>query len=147
MTSVTDLAKAAVKVALCQPQVPCGSTAQKVFTNAKITVTPVTQEPDVKSVLAKVTLGEVDAGVVYVTDVQAAGDQGQGRRDPGRRQRVDLVPDRRADQGGQRRRGRGLRRLRAVAGRPERADRRTGSSALTARRCVRSWTPWPHRYA
>jgi molybdate transport system substrate-binding protein len=73
VTSVNDLAKSSVKVALCQPQVPCGSTAQKVFTNAGITVTPVTQEPDVKSVLAKVTLGEVDAGMVYVTDVKAAG--------------------------------------------------------------------------
>ncbi|MFI5100762.1 MAG: molybdate ABC transporter substrate-binding protein [Actinomycetes bacterium] len=73
VTSVDDLAKTSVKVALCQSQVPCGSTAQKVFTNAGITVTPVTQEPDVKSVLAKVTLGEVDAGVVYVTDVLAAG--------------------------------------------------------------------------
>ena len=60
-------------MALCQPQVPCGTVAAKVFTNAGITVTPVTLEPDVKSVLSKVTLGEVDAGVVYVTDVRAAG--------------------------------------------------------------------------
>ena len=57
---------------------PCGATAQKVFTNAKITVTPVTHEPDVKSVLAKVELGEVDAGVVYVTDVRAAGSKVKG---------------------------------------------------------------------
>ncbi len=78
VTSVNDLAKPAVKVALCQPQVPCGSTAEKVFTNAKITVTPVTEEPDVKSVLSKVTLGEVDAGVVYVTDVMAAGSKVKG---------------------------------------------------------------------
>ena len=78
VTSVNDLAKSSVKVALCQPQVPCGSTAQQVFTNAKITVTPVTQEPDVKSVLSKVTLGEVDAGMVYVTDVKAAGDKVKG---------------------------------------------------------------------
>jgi molybdate transport system substrate-binding protein len=82
VTSVDDLAKSTVKVALCQPQVPCGSTAQKVFTNAGITVTPVTQEPDVKSVLAKVTLGEVDAGVVYVTDVQAAGTTVKGVQIP-----------------------------------------------------------------
>ncbi len=51
---MADLAKAGVKVALCQAQVPCGATAPKVFTNAKVKVTPVTQEPDVKSVLAKV---------------------------------------------------------------------------------------------
>jgi molybdate transport system substrate-binding protein len=67
-----------VKTALCQPQVPCGSTAEKVFTNAKVTVKPVTLEPDVKSVLSKVQLGEVDAGVVYVTDVLAAGDKVKG---------------------------------------------------------------------
>jgi molybdate transport system substrate-binding protein len=73
VTSVQDLAKASVTTALCQPQVPCGSTAQNVFTKAKITVRPVTLEPDVKAVLGKVTLGEVDAGMVYVTDVKAAG--------------------------------------------------------------------------
>jgi molybdate transport system substrate-binding protein len=78
VSSVNDLAKSTVKTALCQPQVPCGSTAQQVFTNAKITVKPVTQEPDVKSVLSKVELNEVDAGVVYVTDVKAAGDKVKG---------------------------------------------------------------------
>jgi molybdate transport system substrate-binding protein len=73
IAAVADLARAGVKVALCQAQVPCGATAAKVFANAKVTVKPVTQEPDVKSVLAKVTTGEVDAGVVYVTDVRSAG--------------------------------------------------------------------------
>jgi molybdate transport system substrate-binding protein len=76
--SVDDLAKSSVKTALCQPQVPCGSVALQVFTNAKIRVKPVTLEPDVKSVLSKVQLGEVDAGVVYVTDVKAAGDKVKG---------------------------------------------------------------------
>ena len=78
VTGVDSLASADVKTALCQPQVPCGTTAQKVFTNAKVTVTPVTLEPDVKSVLSKVQLGEVDAGVVYVTDVLAAGAKVEG---------------------------------------------------------------------
>jgi molybdate transport system substrate-binding protein len=78
VASVNDLAKSSVKTALCQPQVPCGSVAQQVFTNAKITVKPVTLEPDVKSVLSKVQLGEVDAGMVYVTDVKAAGEKVNG---------------------------------------------------------------------
>ena len=78
VTSLNDLGDAAIKTALCQPQVPCGATAAKVFSNAAITVTPVTLEPDVKSVLSKVQLGEVDAGVVYVTDVLAAGDKVKG---------------------------------------------------------------------
>lgn len=78
VTQLSDLAKSAVKVALCQKAVPCGVTAAKVFTNAKLTVVPVTQEVDVKAVLTKVTLGEVDAGVVYVTDVRAAGAKVKG---------------------------------------------------------------------
>ena len=78
VTAVTDLAKSGVKVALCQAQVPCGATAEKVFTKAKITVKPVTLEADVKSTLAKVESNEVDAGVVYVTDVLAAGSKVKG---------------------------------------------------------------------
>ena len=75
ITGLADLARPGVKVALCQDEVPCGATAAKVFSNAQITVKPVTQEPDVKSTLSKVIVGEVDAGVVYVTDVHAAGDK------------------------------------------------------------------------
>jgi molybdate transport system substrate-binding protein len=78
VAGLNDLAKPGVKVALCQSQVPCGSVAAKVFANAKITVTPVSQEADVRAVLTKVQLGEVDAGVVYVTDVKAAGDKVKG---------------------------------------------------------------------
>ena len=78
VTSVSDLAKSSVKVALCQPQVPCGTVAAKVLANAKITVKPVTLQPDVKSVLTQVELGNVDAGMVYVTDVHAAGAKVKG---------------------------------------------------------------------
>lgn len=78
VTAVADLARGSVKVALCQAQVPCGATAEKVFVNAKITVKPVTLEADVKSTLAKVETDEVDAGVVYVTDVRAAGPKVKG---------------------------------------------------------------------
>jgi len=78
VTSVNDLAKSSVKTALCEPQVPCGATAAKVFKNAKITVKPVTLQPDVKSVLTQVELGNVDAGVVYVTDVHSAGSKVKG---------------------------------------------------------------------
>ena len=78
VTSVNDLAKKSVKVALCQPQVPCGVVAAEVFKNAGITVKPVTLQPDVKSVLTQVELGNVDAGMVYVTDVMAAGTKVKG---------------------------------------------------------------------
>jgi molybdate transport system substrate-binding protein len=76
--SVNDLAKSSVKVALCQPQVPCGVVAADVFKNAAIKVKPVTLQPDVKSVLTQVELGSVDAGMVYVTDVMAAGSKVKG---------------------------------------------------------------------
>jgi molybdate transport system substrate-binding protein len=78
VTSVTDLAKSSVKTALCEPKVPCGVVAATVFKNAGITVKPVTLQPDVKSVLTQVELGNVDAGVVYVTDVLAAGSKVKG---------------------------------------------------------------------
>jgi molybdate transport system substrate-binding protein len=78
VNSVNDLAKGSVKVALCQPQVPCGVVAAEVFKNAGITVKPVTLQPDVKSVLTQVETGNVDAGMVYVTDVQAAASKVHG---------------------------------------------------------------------
>ncbi len=78
IASLDDLTGEDVKVAVCQAQVPCGKVAAEVFVKAKITVQPATEEVDVKSVLTKVTLGEVDAGLVYVTDVLAAGDKVEG---------------------------------------------------------------------
>lgn len=72
ITRLDQLADSDVKVALCQPQAPCGEVASEVFDNAGLTVDPVTEEVDVKGVLTKVSLGEVDAGMVYVTDVLAA---------------------------------------------------------------------------
>lgn len=78
VTGLADLSKPGLKLAVCQQQVPCGVTAQKVFDNAKLTVKPVTFGADVKAVLTAVQLGEVDAGVVYKTDVQAAGTKVKG---------------------------------------------------------------------
>ena len=68
--SVKDLADDKIKVAVCAPEVPCGALAQEVFKNAGVTVKPVSEETNVGGVVTKVTLGEVDAGVVYVTDVK-----------------------------------------------------------------------------
>jgi molybdate transport system substrate-binding protein len=82
VTGVSSLASHSATSALCQPQVPCGATAAEVFGHAKVAVKPVTLEPDVKAVLSKVQLGEVDAGVVYVTDVLAAGNKVKGVQIP-----------------------------------------------------------------
>jgi molybdate transport system substrate-binding protein len=73
IATLSDLARPEVKVALCKPQVPCGSAAQTALTAAGVAVTPVTLEQDVKAVLTKVRLGEVDAGLVYRSDVISAG--------------------------------------------------------------------------
>jgi molybdate transport system substrate-binding protein len=78
ITSLADLAKSGVKVVLCAPAVPCGSAAAKVETAAKIDITPVSEEQSVTDVLGKVTAGEADAGLVYVTDVKGAGNKVEG---------------------------------------------------------------------
>lgn len=78
VTQLSDLARPDVTVAECQPQVPCGKLATTVFANAKLTVRPATLEVDVKGVLTKVTSGDVDAGLVYVSDVKGAGDKVKG---------------------------------------------------------------------
>jgi molybdate transport system substrate-binding protein len=75
VTTVADLAKPNVKVALCDKTVPCGSAALSLLAAEKLSVTPVTLETDVKAVLTKVELNEVDAGLVYVTDARSAGDK------------------------------------------------------------------------
>ena len=75
VTTVADLANSDVKVALCDKTVPCGSAAISLLAAEKLTVKPVTLETDVKAVLTKVELDEVDAGLVYVTDAKTAGDK------------------------------------------------------------------------
>ena len=62
ITGLSDLTKPDVKVALCAEAVPCGAAAKKALDTAKVTLTPVTLEQDVKAALSKVTLGEVDSG-------------------------------------------------------------------------------------
>jgi molybdate transport system substrate-binding protein len=72
ITGLADFGDAGKKIALCAEQVPCGAAAKKVFEAAKITAKPDSLEQDVKAALTKVSLGEVDAALVYKTDVQAA---------------------------------------------------------------------------
>jgi molybdate transport system substrate-binding protein len=72
VTSLQDLTNPDVKTAVCAADVPCGVAADALFEKNKLAVTPVTREVDVKAVLSKVQLGEVDAGIVYVTDVKGS---------------------------------------------------------------------------
>jgi molybdate transport system substrate-binding protein len=76
--SLDDLADPDVKVVLCAPQVPCGAAAKGVEKASRVDIKPVSEEQSVTDVLNKVVSGEADAGLVYVTDVKAAGDNVHG---------------------------------------------------------------------
>ena len=68
-----DLADPATKVVICAAQVPCGAATVAIETATGVTLTPVSEENAVTDVLGKVSSGEADAGLVYVTDVAGAG--------------------------------------------------------------------------
>jgi molybdate transport system substrate-binding protein len=78
ITGLADLAEPGITVVLADPSVPVGRYSQEALRKAGVTVRPRSLELDVKAVLTKVTTGEVDAGIVYVSDVDAAGDQATG---------------------------------------------------------------------
>ena len=71
--SFADLNKPGLSVVVCQQPVPCGAAAQRVEDSTGVHLNPVSEEPSVSDVLNKVTTGEADAGLVYVTDALNAG--------------------------------------------------------------------------
>jgi molybdate transport system substrate-binding protein len=78
INSVSNLSNKNIKVAVCDPAVPCGNYSKEIFAKAGVTVHPVSEETTVSSVVTKVTLGEADAGIVYTTDVKANGHKTTG---------------------------------------------------------------------
>ncbi len=75
IASFKDLAKPDLSVVVCAAQVPCGSATEKVEKATGVTLNPVSEESQVTDVLNKVTSGQADAGLVYVTDARGAGDK------------------------------------------------------------------------
>lgn len=75
IASFADLAKPGNAVVVCAPQVPCGAATKKVEAATGTVLTPVSEESNVTDVLGKVTSGQADAGLVYVTDAAGAGDK------------------------------------------------------------------------
>lgn len=73
VSSIRDLESSRVLTAVCAPAVPCGQAADLLFARNEVSVTPVTEELDVRAVLGKVIADQVDAGIVYATDARAAG--------------------------------------------------------------------------
>lgn len=73
--SLDDLADPDLLVGVCAPQVPCGRYATELLESAGVDASVDTEEPDVRSLAAKVATGELDAGLVYATDVDPFGDQ------------------------------------------------------------------------
>jgi molybdate transport system substrate-binding protein len=92
VTGLADLADPDRTIALCAAAVPCGAAAEEVFAAAGLRAAPDTLEQDVKAALAKVRLGEVDAALVYRTDVLSAGDEVEGIAFPEAEQAVHDYP-------------------------------------------------------
>jgi molybdate transport system substrate-binding protein len=92
VASFQDLADPDSRVVVCAAQVPCGAATAKIEQITGISLSPVSEESAVTDVLGKVSSGEADAGLVYVTDVEAAGDGVEGITFPESSEAVNTYP-------------------------------------------------------
>lgn len=90
--SLKDLARPGVKLVTCARQVPCGAAAARVAEAAGLELRPVSEENAVTDVLGKVTSAEADAGLVYATDINAAGGRVAGVDFPESQGAVNTYP-------------------------------------------------------
>lgn len=75
ITGLKDLESSDLAVVVCAEQVPCGAATKTLTQEQGVTLDPASEESKVTDVLSKVTTGEADAGLVYVTDATGAGDK------------------------------------------------------------------------
>jgi molybdate transport system substrate-binding protein len=92
IATLADLAKPRVKTVVCAPVVPCGAATVTVETASGVKLTPVSEENAVTDVLGKVSSGEADAGLVYLTDVKGAGSSVMGIPFPESSSAVNTYP-------------------------------------------------------
>lgn len=78
VSGLDDLARGELLIGVCDPDVPCGALAVDVLDAAGVVADPDTEEPDVRALLTKIGAGELDAGLVYATDVLASPDDVDG---------------------------------------------------------------------
>jgi molybdate transport system substrate-binding protein len=90
--SFADLAKPDLRVAVCQASAPCGSAAQRIEDNTGVHLNPVSEESVSSGVLGKVTSGDADAGLVYLTDAHKAGDKVAAVQFPESSEAVNIYP-------------------------------------------------------
>lgn len=74
ISRLDDLADPDLAVVVCAEQVPCGAATETLTEQQGVTLDPASEESKVTDVLTKVSTGEADAGLVYVTDATAAGE-------------------------------------------------------------------------
>jgi molybdate transport system substrate-binding protein len=92
VAGLSDFGKAELLIGLCAEEVPCGQFGLEALANAGVTPSIDTNEPDVRSLLTKVENGDLDAGIVYHTDVLAAGDAVRGIEIPAGQNVVATYP-------------------------------------------------------
>jgi molybdate transport system substrate-binding protein len=92
ITGFRDLARPGTKVVVCASQVPCGAAALAIEQSTGTVLSPVSEESSVTDVLGKVTSGEADAGLVYVTDAKTAGSKVESIPFPDAAKAVNTYP-------------------------------------------------------